>query len=402
MTSPSSTLSSSINMIIPPPPPRSLPAMFHHFSLIYLVITLLYGYALFSCISCFLVVFMVLVFLLVRTETPFFYFAKTIWLYDDDDDVVVVVCFGAAEKIGLPEIPSFYGENGTIEGLMGGLNYGSSQSTIMNTGNLGFQALNQQLRQAFETLQMLQLQLGQEKAQEVIKSSVFYFSLGKDDYIEIFLRDDQSSVRKKYSSGGFAHILVNQMIRVIKDLYNANVRKIVCMGIGPLGCAPRTLWESSDQTTRPDMGHCVDEINKDILQYNTMLSEKLIDLNSELEEAEIVFCDVYQGMMEIINNPTRYGFSEVERACCGLGRYGAMVGCVAKEMACDDPSTHVWWDFYNPTEAVNSLLADQIWSGKPFNLCHPTTIREMADVQVDITPVPAPSPSDMWIPHAHI
>ncbi|XP_010248460.1 PREDICTED: GDSL esterase/lipase At1g71250-like [Nelumbo nucifera] len=122
-----------------------------------------------------------------------------------------------AEKMGLPEIPPFYGQNGTIEGLLGGLNFGSSPATIMNTGKLGFQSLNQQLRQASETLQLLQLQLGQDKAQQMINSSLFYLSFGKDDYVELFLHDI-SGLRHRFGAKGFAQVLVNQITRVIKVL----------------------------------------------------------------------------------------------------------------------------------------------------------------------------------------
>ncbi|PIA53343.1 hypothetical protein AQUCO_00900131v1 [Aquilegia coerulea] len=283
------------------------------------------------------------------------------------------------DKLGLPMIPPFYGQNGSIEGLLSGLNFGSSQATIINTGNLAFQALNHQLRQLYETLQMLQMQLGQTKSSNLVQSSLFYISLGKDDYIQLFLHKF-SSLRHKYSGGAFAHILVQQMIRVVKDLYNANARKIIVIGIGPLGCAPRALWESYNSTahTNADDRHCVQEINELILQYNAMLSEHLLELNYELFDAQIVFCDVYQGMLQIINNPKRYGFSDVRRACCGLGRYGGMVGCVSKEMACDDPSLHVWWDFYNPTQGVNSLLANWTWSGQPSHLCQPIDIKHLA------------------------
>ncbi|KAF8395556.1 hypothetical protein HHK36_019504 [Tetracentron sinense] len=291
-----------------------------------------------------------------------------------------LLLMGAAEKMGLPEIPSFYNQNGTIEGLLSGLNFGSSPATIMNPGSMGHQSLNQQLRQAFETIQMLQLQLGQDRAREVIKSSIFYLSFGKDDYIELFL-PDFSSVRRKYGRQGFAHILVNQMIRVVKDLYNANVRKIICMGIGPLGCAPRTLWESYNSTAAAGGGDCVDDINEHVIKYNTMLSRDLMDLNLELPDAQIIFCDLYKGMMEIISNPFRYGFQDVKSACCGLGRYGGMVGCLSKEMACEEASTHVWWDFYNPTQAVNSLLADFAWLDQPLvDICLPISISKLASM----------------------
>ncbi|XP_026412814.1 GDSL esterase/lipase 7-like [Papaver somniferum] len=256
--------------------------------------------------------------------------------------------------MGLPRIPAFHADNGTIEGLENGINFGSTQATILSSGRQGFQGLNQQLRQAYETLQLLQLQLGQDKAQEVIESSVFYLSLGKDDYIN-FLHPDSSGVRHRFSKEVFTQILVNQMIRVVKDLYNENVKKIVCMGIGPLGCAaPRALWESSrdNDSHHPSLTSsnsgtgsgwqvCMEDVNDLVLEYNALLSERLLDLNFELPDAHIIFCDVYQAMMDIISFPRRYGFENVNRSCYGSGRYGGMVGCQAIEMACDEPLTRL-------------------------------------------------------------
>ncbi|KAL5709158.1 hypothetical protein ACHQM5_019878 [Ranunculus cassubicifolius] len=71
-------------------------------------------------------------------------------------------------------------------------------------------------------------------------------------------------------------------------------------------------------------------------------------------------------------------FSNVRDACCGLGRYGGMVGCVAEDLACRDPSQHFWWDFYNPTQGVNALLANWSWNGQPHRLCRPFNIQQLA------------------------
>ncbi|KAK2640966.1 hypothetical protein Ddye_022729 [Dipteronia dyeriana] len=283
-----------------------------------------------------------------------------------------------AAKMGLPYIPPFYSQNGSVEALLNGVNYGSAQAKIMNPSSQSYQSLNQQVRQVFETFQLLQLELGEESAKNFIKSSVFYLSFGKDDYIDLFLHNF-SGVMFRYSGQQFAHILVNQMVHVIRNLYDANVRKIICMGILPLGCTPRTVLEWYNSTTADDDGKgCVEEINELVLEYNTMLNEHIVDLNGELPGAQIIFCDVYQGIMEIISNPNYYGFEEVKSACCGLGLYGAMIGCLSVEMACNEGSRHVWWDLYNPTHAVNSLLADSAWSGHPlFSICRPIAIRDL-------------------------
>lgn len=77
------------------------------------------------------------------------------------------------------------------------------------------------------------------------------------------------------------------------------------------------------------------------------------------------------------------GFEDVKRACCGLGLNGAMVGCMSMDMACNQSSTHIWWDLLNPTQKVNSILANATWSGQPIpGLCHPFTILELVNMKV--------------------
>lgn len=72
------------------------------------------------------------------------------------------------------------------------------------------------------------------------------------------------------------------------------------------------------------------------------------------------------------------GFEDAKNACCGLGKYGGMKGCLSPDMACHRASNHVWWDLYNPTEAVNILLANSAWSGDPLSsICRPITFKAL-------------------------
>ncbi|XP_021655426.2 GDSL esterase/lipase At1g71250 [Hevea brasiliensis] len=282
-----------------------------------------------------------------------------------------------AEKMGLRNISPFYGQNGSIEGIRRSLNYGSAHATIMKPGSLSHQSLNQQLRQVFETFQFLQLQLSEETAQHFIRSSMFYLSFGRDDYVDLFLRNS-SGVMLKYSGPEYARILVNQMVLAVKSLYDANVRNIICMGILPLGCTPRMVWEWHNVTTIDARRGCVEEINELVLQYNIILDEHIMELKTELSDAQIIFCDVYQGIMEIMTNPLQYGFEDVNNACCGLGLHGAIIGCLSADMACNQPSAYVWWDLYNPSRAVNSFLAEAIWSGHTFpGICRPILVQDL-------------------------
>ncbi|CAA7389083.1 unnamed protein product [Spirodela intermedia] len=283
-----------------------------------------------------------------------------------------------AERMGLPPVPSFYRAKGTADGLRNGLNFGTVPATILSGGYTSLfrvQGLSQQIRQLYDILQLLQLQIRADVFREIVSSAVFYLSFGRDDFIDLFFLDS-SGLMPKYGRRGFPRLLVPQMMQAIEDLYNAGARNIVVAGVGSLGCTPRVMWEALAGGGLDAQG-CVREVNELSLDYNAGLLAALSDLNSRLPGARIVFCDVYAGMLEIISNPATYGFADEKRACCGLGWYGGMVGCLAAEMACEEPSRRVWWDLYNPTATVNELLANWSWTGGPPSICSPGTLGEL-------------------------
>ncbi|PNY04824.1 GDSL esterase/lipase [Trifolium pratense] len=287
-----------------------------------------------------------------------------------------------ADKIGLTSILPFYAQNGSLNEILGGLNFGSTQAMIMNQGGFSHQSLNQQLRQVSESMQLLQLHLSENTAVEFTKSSIFFLSFGKEDYIDLFLHNS-SNPMLNHSAEYFATILVNQMTNAMRYLYEANARKIICLGVLPLGCAPRMAWESNQTSDGYIDGNgCVDNVNNWVLEYNRLLNEHIVQLNAEFSDAHIVFCDVYTGILEIIRKPRFYGFEDTKSACCGLGSNGAMIGCISTELACNQASAHVWWDLLNPTEAVNSILAEAAWSNQPIpDLCRPFTIHELVNTK---------------------
>ncbi|XP_022995420.1 GDSL esterase/lipase At1g71250-like isoform X1 [Cucurbita maxima] len=287
-----------------------------------------------------------------------------------DSDGTTLLPHLLAEKMGVPHSQPWYNQNGSIEAILNGLSFGSPQATIVSGGQ-SHQSLNQQLRQVLDTLQLLRLQLGLDTARHFIQSSLFYFSFGEVDFI-------LDSSRGK-NNVKFAQLLASQMSVAIRNLHEAGAKKIVCMGILPLGCTPRVLsqWRDSPAAVYDEQG-CVKEMNELVVNYNELMEKQIVMLNAQLGDARMVFCDAYKGMMEIISNPRRYGFEESRSACCGLGSYNASIGCVAKEIACGRVRRHVWWDLYNPTGAVNSLLANSAWRDRPFsNFCRPSTIGDL-------------------------
>ncbi|PKI77901.1 hypothetical protein CRG98_001693 [Punica granatum] len=101
------------------------------------------------------------------------------------------------------------------------------------------------------------------------------------------------------------------------------------------------------------------------------------ELNRDLPDGKVIFCDVFEGSMDIMKNHERYGFEVTSDACCGLGRYNGWIMCLSPEMACVNASSHIWWDQFHPTDAVNAILADNVWNGSHTNMCYPMNLEQM-------------------------
>ncbi|GJZ89678.1 GDSL esterase/lipase 7-like protein, partial [Tanacetum coccineum] len=263
-------------------------------------------------------------------------------------------------RLGLPLIPSYLGHRGSVEDMLHGVNYASAGAGIIfsSGSELGQRiSFTQQIQQITDTFQRFIIRMGEEEAASYISNSIIYISIGSNDYIHYYLRN-VSAVQTKYVSWEFNQLLAYLMRQEIKNLYNANVRRMVVMGLGPIGCAPFYLWQYGSEN-----GACIKMLNNMILEFNYLMRFTIEELREELTDANIIFCDAFQGSMDILQNSRRYGFAVIHTACCGLGRYKGWMMCYSPGMACSNASNHLWWDQFHPTAAVNKILADNVWSG---------------------------------------
>ncbi|KAL0324187.1 UNVERIFIED_CONTAM: GDSL esterase/lipase [Sesamum calycinum] len=279
-----------------------------------------------------------------------------------------------ALRLGLPFVPSYLGQTGSVDDMIRGVNYASAGAGIIfsSGSELGQHiSLTQQIQQVMDTFQMFILILGENAAFDLISNSIFYISIGSNDYIHYYLRNI-SSVQSLYLPWSFNQFLAQTMKQEIQNLYNANVRNVVVMGLAPIGCAPYYLWLYDSPN-----GQCVEMINNMIMEFNFDMRFMVEELNHKLPGANIVFCDAFEGSMDIIKNHDRYGFNVTTDACCGLGKYRGWIMCISSDMACGNASNHIWWDQFHPTDAVNEILADNVWSSLHSSMCYPMNLQEM-------------------------
>ncbi|KAF6163929.1 hypothetical protein GIB67_024784 [Kingdonia uniflora] len=139
------------------------------------------------------------------------------------------------------------------------------------------------------------------------------------------------------------------------NLYNANVRKVKVMGLAPIGCTPHYLWQYQSKN-----GECVKEINHMINEFNFAMRYMVQELNQELAHANFIFCDAFEASMEIMKSLQNYGYEVTTDACCEMGPYHGWVIRISPDLACPNASNDLWWDQFRPTDAMNSILADNV------------------------------------------
>ncbi|RWW16970.1 hypothetical protein GW17_00019111 [Ensete ventricosum] len=162
-------------------------------------------------------------------------------------------------------------------------------------------SLSQQIQQVSDTFQQLELSLGEQATADLISKSVFYVSIGSNDFIHYYLQNT-SSAQVLYLPWEFNQLLVTTMKQALKGLYDKKVRRVVVTGLAPIGCTPHYLWLYASET-----GECVDAINGVVMEFNYAMRYMVRELNRELPNATFTFCDAFEGSMDIMVNRQRYG-----------------------------------------------------------------------------------------------
>lgn len=85
-------------------------------------------------------------------------------------------------------------------------------------------------------------------------------------------------------------------------LYRLDARKFLLGNVGPLGCIP---YQKTINQLKED--ECAALPNKLALQYNSRLKDLATELNENLPGATFVHANVYDLVMDLIENYAKYG-----------------------------------------------------------------------------------------------
>ncbi|KAF8022679.1 hypothetical protein BT93_F0255 [Corymbia citriodora subsp. variegata] len=191
---------------------------------------------------------------------------------------------------------------------------------------------------------------GEEKANFILTKSLYVVVSGSDDIANNYFT---ARVRQlQYNVPEYTDLMVNEASNFLQGLYDLGARRIAVFSAPPIGCVPsqRTLAGGI-------LRGCAEEYNAAAQLFNTKLSSKLDSLNRKLPRSKMVYIDVYNPLLDLIQYPQKQGFVVSDRGCCGTGTIEVTLLCNKfSPFTCTDVSDYVFWDSYHPTEKAYRAL----------------------------------------------
>ncbi|CAI9300995.1 unnamed protein product [Lactuca saligna] len=215
--------------------------------------------------------------------------------------------------------------------------------------------LSQQLIYFKNYTQMLNKIFGKEEAERIINHALVSVSAGTNDFIFNFY--DIPTRRTVFDINNYQEFIIQMLHNFIKELYKLGSRTLVITGLPPIGCLPIQI---TSKFHRRFGRTCVEEQNVEAQAYNKKLLQFLPRIQTSLKGSRIVYADVYNPLMDIINNPEKYGFRETMIGCCGTGLVEAGPICTPVTPLCQNSSEYLFFDSIHPSEKAYGYVTECI------------------------------------------
>lgn len=259
-------------------------------------------------------------------------------------------------KLGIPSPPAYLSVSQNDEALLKGINYASGGAGILNDTGLYFIqrfTFDDQINNFKKTKEAITAKIGEEAANKHTNEAMYFIGIGSNDYVNNFLQPFLTDAQQ-YTPDEFVELLISTLDQQLTRLYQLGARKMVFHGLGPLGCIP-------SQRVKSKKGQCLKQVNKWILQFNSNVQNLINTLNHRLPNAKLMFADTYPLVLELINNPSSYGFKISNTSCCNVDTsIGGL--CLPNSKLCSNRNEYVFWDAFHPSDAANVVLAEKFFS----------------------------------------
>jgi len=277
-----------------------------------------------------------------------------------------------ADNLGVASPPPYLALSSNAN-YANGVNFASGGAGVLNSTNKDqCISFDKQIDYLSSVSASLAQSLGQAQAAAHLSKSLFAITIGSNDIIH-YARSSSGT-----ATGGagadpsqqFVDTLIQALTGQLQRLYDLGARKLVFLGTGPVGCCPslRELSASKD---------CSAVANGASVQYNAAAASLLAGMAARHPDMRYALFDSSAALLRFIDQPAAYGFAEAKAACCGLGDMNAKVGCTPLSFYCANRTSHVFWDFYHPTETTARKLTSTAFDGAA-PLIFPINIRQLS------------------------
>ncbi|KAK7385591.1 hypothetical protein VNO78_31317 [Psophocarpus tetragonolobus] len=254
-------------------------------------------------------------------------------------------------------VPPFLDPNLSDEELLTGVSFASGGSGFddLTTTLTGAIPVPKQIEYFKVYIEKLKSIAGENEAKRMLKDALVIISAGANDFLFNFY---DIPIRKlEYNIDGYQDYVQNRLHIFIKELYDLGCRKFAVSGLPSIGCLPIQI--STKFVSLKDR-RCVKDQNSDAKLYNKKLTRRLLKIQAILPESRVVYANIYDPLINLINQPEKYGFKEANKGCCGTGLFEVTPFCNEITPICDDPSKYVFWDSVHPTEVAYQYIAKYV------------------------------------------
>ena len=212
-----------------------------------------------------------------------------------------------------------------------GTNFGFSGATTgsSNTGSNFFPGLQQQI-DSFKNLT------------EIVPADANALNIiwaGANDYLQALSNPDSLTL-------SLAEQATDSLSGAVQSLYEVGAKNFLVVNLPDLGETP---FVNQLDSLLPGTSSQLNDLTG---VHNLLLEQKLNNLNVSLPGIELINLDVNSLFQDVINEPSRFGFSDTDNSC--LVNFQPLFNF---EGVCDNPDEFLFWDNVHPTSAAHRLVA---------------------------------------------
>lgn len=195
--------------------------------------------------------------------------------------------------------------------------------------------------------------VGEEQAAIILNKAIYFILIGSNDFVNNYYRFPFRSSHLTVSQ--YTDFLLQIYLSYIKELYNLKAHRIGLINVPPLGCLPGTKTLRNYSQIK---GDCVDEVNQAASGFNTGLNAIIDELKSGVPELKIVSLDYYGLVLDLIENPGKWGIEVTAEACCVTGDMELALLCNRlTPITCPDPDKYIFFDMAHLTQSVYDIIS---------------------------------------------